>query len=410
MKLGVIGLGKLGLPLAALLAENNHVVYCFDKSKELISQLISKKYKSNEPYLMDMLERNCDRLSFDTEMKNLVQSAEIIFIIVPTPSEATGHFSNEYLVDVMDQLGEHLRDNKSKVVINVVSTVMPGACESVLIPALENSSLKRVGDQIGFCYNPEFIALGSVIENMRYPDMHLLGESDHWAGDLVEQVLRSIVTNQVPAMRMNLREAELVKISVNNFVTMKISYANNLYQASEKLGNVNIDVVTNAIGLDSRIGRKYLKGAAPYGGPCFPRDTRALDALYKDLGIENALSYSTDYSNKAHIKFLASMVAESAGKGKIIGVAGISYKIGTPVTEESPGLAIAQELVNSGYQVVVWDDEGAFPNDPKFRLCNLDEFINLSDFILISRPISNKDLFAALADNEMPYLDLWRQE
>jgi UDPglucose 6-dehydrogenase len=250
---------------------------------------------------------------------------------------------------------------------------------------------------------------------MQEPDMHLLGESSSWAGDIVEEILASVVTKAVPCQRMNLTEAELVKIAVNNFVTMKISYANALYQAGVALGDVDIDVVTNAIGLDTRIGKKYLKGAAPYGGPCFPRDTRALTALFDELGVPADLSRATEMLNKSHVSFISDFVKKSLGEVKTVGLVGVSYKPGTPVIEESPGVSIAFDLVAQGYHLQVWDDENAqLPtglHEQATYAKDLSALVEDSDFIVITRPTNNLGLLLTkLEQSQKPYLDLWRQQ
>jgi len=270
-----------------------------------------------------------------------------------------------------------------------------------------------VGPDLGLCYNPEFIALGSVINDMTYPDMHLIGESSTWAGDVVESALRSVVKKEVPAMRMNLLEAELVKISINNYVTMKISFANMLLQCAKGLGDLDIDVVTDAIGLDSRIGRKYLKAAAPYGGPCFPRDTRALGALYSDLGLDQSLSKATEEINLQHIDFICDQILQNTKQGDVVGIAGLSYKMGTPVTEESPGLRIYLRLLELGIKVEFWDDEGALlPDKTEFQtgLFTQNDLVEKSDFVVVTRPLSDfASLTNMLKSSGKPYMDLWRQ-
>jgi UDPglucose 6-dehydrogenase len=237
-----------------------------------------------------------------------ISNSEVVFIVVPTPSDESGHFSNKFLLKSLREIGDALRPKTTPTVIDIVSTVMPGSCDSELRDALEVSSNLKLGDKLGLCYNPEFIALGSVIKDMSEPDMHLIGASSKWAGDVVERALNSMVLKSVPCRRMSLIEAELVKISVNNFVTMKISFANTLMQIAHKLGDLNIDTVTEAIGLDTRVGVKYLKAAMPYGGPCFPRDTRAFSALCNDLRIPGSLSEATEKINDSHFKYLLELI------------------------------------------------------------------------------------------------------
>jgi UDPglucose 6-dehydrogenase len=283
-------------------------------------------------------------------------------------------------------MGPALIKTKNKIVIDIVSTVMPGSCKGSIWDALEKSANSKIGEKVGLCYNPEFIALGSVIKDMQYPDMHLLGESHNWAGDVIENALTSVVKKQVPCQRMNLTEAELVKIAINNFVTMKISYANSLYQAAEKIKGIDIDRVTNAIGLDSRIGNKYLKGAAPYGGPCFPRDTRALAALYSELDIHQGLPIATEQVNNSHIDFI-----------------------------KNYGVAIVNALLDQGLDVTTWDDEGAVvgpANSTKAEAqTSLEMLLSNVDFVVVTRPLDEAaQILKKISQSGKPWLDLWRQK
>ena len=179
------------------------------------------------------------------------------------------------------------------------------------------------------------------------------------------------------------------------------------------LQNVDVDTVTNAIGLDTRIGSKYLRAAAPYGGPCFPRDTRALSALCRDLGLGDSLSSATDLANKSHIEFISRIVQEKTLPGTKIGIAGISYKIGTNVIDESPGIAIAKLLMENGYEVIFWDDEGAsceLENLSQGRRNSMHELCLESDFVVIARPLNEPIVFMeSLKLHKREYLDLWRQ-
>ncbi len=180
------------------------------------------------------------------------------------------------------------------------------------MPALERASGRRVGETLGLCYSPEFIALGNVIRDMLEPDMVLIGESDPRAGDVLERLYRGVCENDPPFRRMSLVNAELTKIAVNTYVTMKISYANALADMCERLPGADVDTVTDALGLDTRIGPKYLRGAIAYGGPCFPRDNKAFAVLARDLGAEPLLAEATDAVNVAQTDRLARIVAVSA--------------------------------------------------------------------------------------------------
>ena len=400
------------MPLAALLAKNGHLVRGYDVDANLSSAIEDRKFISNEPNLVEILKSCTENLHIMQSVSEAVADSELVFVIVPTPSLDTGHFTNKYVLKVIEEIGLAIM-NHNKIVVDIVSTVMPGSCNGEIKEKLETSSKRKIGENLGLCYNPEFIALGSVIHDMQYPDMHLIGESSPWAGDVVSLALKSIVKREVPVMKLNLTEAELVKISVNNFVTMKISFANLLMQCTSTFKEININSITNAIGLDSRIGSKYLKAATPYGGPCFPRDTRALSALFKDLGIDSALSTATETINNSHLRFIYNRITDKIDKGSIIGVAGLSYKKGTQVVEESPGMLIAEMLISNGYKIKTWDDEGAKLNNSlsseSYESLETGELlINQSDFLVITRSIKNGDeFFKQLTSSEKPYLDFW---
>lgn len=414
MKVAVIGLGKLGLPLAALLANSENEVLGFDSSISVRDSLKNENFDFNEPQLSILLKTGRSNFTILDSILDVTKEVEVIFIIVPTPSETNGGFSNDYVIDVVNKIGLAIRGKENKIVVDIVSTVMPNSCEGVIRETLETSSERTLGENLGLCYNPEFIALGSVIHDMEYPDMHLIGQSSAWAGALIEKALKSITKRDVPARRMTLTEAELVKIAVNNFVTMKISYANLLYQAALTLGNINIDVVTGAIGLDSRIGGKYLKAAAPYGGPCFPRDTRALSYLYQEMGLINSLSAATDSANRSHVDFLTNFIHSNVQESASIGLVGLSYKTGTQVVEESPGMAIGKKLEKLGHRINFWDDESATPDDLNSKFIqenSLEEVIKSSEYLIVTRPLNNPSQFYALIEKaEKPFIDLWRQQ
>jgi len=207
----------------------------------------------------------------------------------------------------------------------------------------------------GLCYNPEFIALGSVIYDMLNPDMILIGESDQRSGALLELLYAGVCDSQPKIRRMNYVNAEVTKISVNTFVTTKISYANMLAQVCETLPGADADVVTAALGCDTRIGPKYLKGALGYGGPCFPRDNAAFAAMARTNGVPALLAEATDEVNRNQAPRLAKMILSQLPEGGTAGILGLSYKPDTNVIEESQGVALARQLAAAGVRVVVYD-------------------------------------------------------
>ena len=413
MNVAVIGLGKLGLPLAALIASSGHDVIGCDASDHTIEQLNMGEFPSNEPGLSELISRSLGNLKFTNSVKHAVQNSDVAFVIVPTPSLPTGHFSNEILLAVLKEIGTELKNMNRAYVVDVVSTVMPGSMNGEIKETLQASSGKKIGLELGICYNPEFIALGSVIHDMQYPDMQLLGASQEWAAELVEDVLTSITAQEVPIRRMSLEEAEIVKISINNFVTSKIAFANMLYELSFNFANVNIDVVTESIGLDSRIGGKYLRGGAPFGGPCFPRDTRALAALLNDFSIEESIPRVIERFNNSHSNFLVEKIISETNKSDIVGFIGVSYKQFTKVTEESPSLLMAKALIASGRKVICWDPNIDNSDDvPTWieLVDSLEAICSTSNYLVLARPLLeiNRDILMGQLRGKRLF-DIWRQ-
>lgn len=351
----VVGLGKLGSPMVACLAEKGFSVIGVDVNQTYVDQINQGRVPVQEPGLDAMLARNHDRIRATTDYCAAIAHSSVTFIIVPTPSEADGTFSLKYVLAAIEQIGAALRHKLTFHLVVVTSTVMPGATDGEIRIALEQASGKVCGDGFGLCYSPEFIALGSVIHDMLYPDFSLIGESDPRSGAILAGIYHQLYNNQPPISHMNLVNAELAKIAVNTFVTTKISYANMLSEMCEHLPGADVDVVTAAIGQDSRIGSKYLKGATGYGGPCFPRDNVAFSVLAQSLGADAAIAQATDAINRKQASRLVSQLLARLPLAAPVGILGLAYKPDTNVIEESQGLALAKELIAQGFPVILYD-------------------------------------------------------
>jgi UDPglucose 6-dehydrogenase len=354
MRVSVVGLGKLGAPLAAVLASRGNDVLGIDLDPEVVRLLRDGQAPVDEPGLQDLVSASRERLDATTDL-SAAADRDVIILLVPTPSDERGAFTNAYLRAALDEIGPALAARSDYQVVVVASTVMPGSCDGEIRASLERSSGRRVGESLGLCYSPEFIALGNVIRDMLEPDMVLIGESDPRAGDVLERLYRGVPENDPPFRRMSTVNAELTKIAVNTFVTTKISYANTLADMCERLAGADVDVVTDALGLDTRIGRKYLRGAIAYGGPCFPRDNKAFAVLARDVGAEARLAEATNAVNVAQTERLARIVQSQLATGDTVGILGLAYKPDTGVIDESPGIALARLLAQEGHGVKVYD-------------------------------------------------------
>jgi UDPglucose 6-dehydrogenase len=390
MRIAVVGLGKLGAPLAAVLASKGNEVLGIDVSAEAVRLVNEGRAPVDEPGLQELVSASPERLRATIDF-TAAADREVIIFLVPTPSDERGAFTNAYLLAALDALGPGLQARADYQVVVVGSTVMPGSCESEIWPALARVSGRQVGESLGLCYSPEFIALGNVIRDILTPDMVLIGESDSRAGEMLERLYSGVCENDPPFRHMSLVNAELTKIAVNTYVTMKISYANALADICERLPGADVDSVTDALGLDTRIGHKYLRGALAYGGPCFPRDNKAFAVLARDLGADPALAEATDAINVAHSDRLARIVQSRLKDGNVVGVLGLAYKPDTGVIDESPGVALASRLAREGYDVNVYDPvalDAALRTLPEgvHGSASVAELLERSDVVVITTP------------------------
>jgi len=358
ISVSVIGLGKLGAPMVAAMAARGLRAIGVDSDAAKVEAIGRGRPPVFEPRLAETLILAQGRLTATQSVEDAVRDSDITFIVVATPADADGSFSLRYVLPVCEAIGRVLASKRKFHLVALTSTVMPGSTGGEVRQALEKASGKRAGTDFGLCYSPEFIALGTVIRDFLNPDLLLIGESDGRAGALLESLYRSVCENRPPVARMNLVNAEIAKLAVNTYVTTKISFANMLARLCEKVPGASVDVVTGAIGLDSRIGGKYLKGAISYGGPCFPRDNVALIALADRVGASADMPRATHEFNRAQIQYLADTVEQNLGPREAAGILGLTYKPNTDVTEEAAGLLLAQELAKRRVRTIAFDPEG----------------------------------------------------
>ncbi len=357
MNLSVIGLGKLGLCTAMCFAEKGIQVVGVDNNERLIQVLTLGKCPIEEPGLSHLIEKAKGNVVFTTDYSLAIKDTDITMIVVPTPSKTDGSFDNSYIEQVLLNISPYLKQKKDFHIIDIVSTVMPGSCEKVFIPMIEKETGKRCGKEFGLVYNPEFIALGSVIRDFKNPDMVLIGASDKTSAIKIKALYESMVENCPEYKIMSIISAEITKISLNSYITMKISFANTLANICEKIPEANIDDITKALGADRRIAPYYLKGGLSYGGPCFPRDNRAFAAFAQKYGVDAKLAKTTDEINQIHLRNLVEKVIEcaNADSSNMVAVLGLAYKPNTPVIEESPAIKLIESLLENNVTVIAYD-------------------------------------------------------
>jgi UDPglucose 6-dehydrogenase len=415
-KTSVIGLGKLGACMAACFAAKGFQTVGVDVDPEAVAALDAGRAPVEETDLAETLRKAGNRISATQDYDVAVRATDATFVIVPTPSDPDGAFSLRYAREAFSSIGKALARKSSYHLVVMTSTVLPGGTDYGLVPLLEKESGKRCGVDFGVCYSPEFIALGSVIRDFLNPDFVLVGQSDDRAGQLLEDFYRRVCENAAPVARMSIVNAELTKVAVNSFMTMKISFANMLANLCEELPGGNVDVVTGALGLFGGIGKKSLRGGLGYGGPCLPRDNVALSHLARTLGCEVSLPGAVDTFNRSLVPRLSEIVLRHTRQGGSVAVLGLSYKPHTWVVEESQGLQLAARLLESGVDVSVFDPR-ALPAArrslaPATRFAqSLEEAVRDADTIVVTTPDpAFAELPAVLraSRKKAVVIDIWR--
>jgi len=355
MNVAVVGLGRLGTPLLAVLGANGHRVVGVDVRADAVDAINQGHSPVEEPGVDELLLAAGARVSASTNYDHALASVELVFIVVPTPTGPDGGFLLDSVLAAVKDVGAVLRRTGQDCLVVITSTVMPGSTSGPIRATLEASAGRPVGSKLGLCYSPEFIALGTVVHDLLNPDMILIGECETGGGATLEAVLSSLTRSAPPVVRMSATNAEIAKLAVNTFVTTKISYANMLGQICGRIDGADVDAVTRAVGHDSRIGPKYLKAGTAFGGPCFPRDNLALSALARRLGVPALVAEATQQTNTVQVEQLIELVVANLPVGGHAGILGLAYKPGTSVTDESAGLNLARRLIELGVPTVVYD-------------------------------------------------------
>jgi len=412
--ISVIGLGKLGSCIAAVLAYKGFNVIGVDVDIDKVKCINRLEPPVYEPGLAEVMAKTNGRLKATTDYSEAVSQSNATFIVVPTPSMKSGRFSLQFVKKAINGISKTLKEKKEFHLVVLNSTVSPGSMDGSVKPFLEKMTGKKCGKELGLCYNPEFIALGNVVQGLLKPDLVLIGESDPMSGALLEQVYSKVCENNPPIERMNFINAEIVKLSINSYITMKISFANMLAELCEKIPGGDVDVVSRAVGRDSRIGPKYLKGGLGYGGPCFPRDNRAFVEFAKRYGVNALLPKATDSINKRQIdRVVRALVNTGIKPPSHVAVLGLAYKPDTNVIEESQGLLLAAELSKKGYRVSAYDPAAgreaskALENNVKIHE-SLQSCLEEAEAIIIATPWREfEDIPLELLKNK-PIIDCWR--
>ena len=351
MKIGLIGTGRLGICFALLMAEAGYDVLASDTREDYIKDLQNKKVGDSEPDVQELLQKS-ERLEFTTDNKRVIRECDPIFTLVATPSLDDGSYDVSAVWDVVKEIKDEMTSvaNYTKSFV-VGCTTNPGDCDKFK---------EELPESVDVYYNPEFIAQGTIIKDLRHADMILIG-GDGKHNDLLEEIYTKIQEGHrfggTLIYFMSIKAAEIVKIAINTYLTTKISYANTLGQVmiSSGLGD-EAQHALDAIGTDSRIGRKYMRFGFGFGGPCFPRDNKAFASFANKVGVEFNIGETTDNFNDAHAKFLKDyFISKNEDKLPFV-FDSVAYKPGTDILTESQQYRLCLDLLDEGYKVYVIDD------------------------------------------------------
>jgi UDPglucose 6-dehydrogenase len=385
MNIGFIGLGKLGLPCAVAISAKGHNVNGYDINPNITSKTHPKDIlytqetdEFNKNTIQPMLESS--KLKIIDTIEEIVENSEIIFVAIQTPHQSCyeGHvpipneradFNYEYLINCIKNLSIILDKMNIKRIVTIISTVLPGTLRKYIFPVLSKN--------IKLCYNPYFIAMGSVVYDFYNPEFILLGHIDDDAEYRMREFYKTITDAEV--FSTTLENAEMIKVSYNTYITTKIVMANNIMEMCHKLPNTNVDVVMSALKKGSRrlTSSAYLSGGMGDGGGCHPRDNIAMSWLSNKLNIES--NYYDFIMNKREkqTEFLANLIIETHNKTSLpICILGTAFKPNTNIETGSPAILLKNILINKGYKVETYD-----PNINTILLNNIFQCENKIYFI-----------------------------
>ena len=355
MRVAMIGTGYVGLVSGACFADFGHVVTCVDKDASKIERLHQNIMPIYEPGLDTLVENNVndERLFFTTEAKDAIASADAVFIAVGTPSRrGDGHADLSYVYAAAEEIAE-LMDGFTVVVTK--STVPVGTGDEVE----EIIRKKRPDAEFAVVSNPEFLREGAAIKDFKIPDRVVVGTDDDRARRVMEELYRPLFLNETPIIFTSRRTSELIKYAANAFLAVKITFINEMADLCEAVG-ANVQEVSRGIGLDGRIGKKFLNAGPGYGGSCFPKDTLALTKTANDNNSPVRIVDTVVQVNAARKKAMATKVIKAMGgsvAGKTIGVLGLAFKQNTDDMRDAPSLDIVPALVAAGATVKAYDPE-----------------------------------------------------
>ena len=397
MKIAMVGSGYVGLVSGACFADFGHDVVCIDKDPAKIDSLKAGIMPIYEPGLAELVTGNAKsgRLTFTTDLAEGIDGARAIFIAVGTPSRrGDGHADLSYVYAVAEEVGQLLKNDAVVVTKSTVPVGTGDEVERILIEAAP-------GVKFAVASNPEFLREGAAIGDFKRPDRIVIGTEDEWARGVMNEVYRPLFLNRAPILFTSRRTSELIKYAANAFLAVKITFINEMADLCEKVG-ADVQDVSRGIGMDGRIGAKFLHAGPGYGGSCFPKDTLALLKTAEDYEAPTRIVEAVVAVNEARKRAMGRKVIDALGgaevaRGKKVAMLGLTFKPNTDDMRDSPAIAIALALADAGVEIAAYDPEGmelAAPLMPEVSMTGSTyEAITNADAVVI---VTEWDAFRAL--------------
>ena len=362
MRIAMIGTGYVGLVSGTCFADFGHHVSCIDKDQRKIDALLAGRMPIWEPGLDALVAANVERerLSFTTSLADGIEGAEAVFIAVGTPSRrGDGHADLSFVFAAVEELAKALTQ---PVVVVTKSTVPVGTGDKIAALLKEHGA----PDGCSVASNPEFLREGAAIADFKHPDRILVGAEDERAREVLAEIYRPLFLNKAPLLFTGRRTAELTKYAANAFLAMKISFINEMADLCEAV-DADVQDLARGIGLDNRIGPKFLHPGPGYGGSCFPKDTLALLRAAEEAGVEQRIVSTVVSVNDDRKAAMAGRVERALGggvAGKRIGVLGLTFKPNTDDMRDAPAIPLIEALVERGAEVIAFDPVGRKQAEP----------------------------------------------
>jgi GDP-mannose 6-dehydrogenase len=396
MRISIFGMGYVGCVSGTCLAGLGHKVIGVEPNQLKVDLINAGRSPIVEKGLDELLaaQVKAGQLKATANWEDAVQSSDLAFVCVGTPSRANGSINIGFLQRVCEQIGQALRKKEGRFTVVIRSTVIPGTVEKILIPILEQQSGKKAGPDFGVCMNPEFLREGTSVEDFHHPPNTVIGELDSRSGDALVELYRTIPG---PVFRTTLRVAEMVKYANNAFHALKVSFANEIGNFCKEL-SIDSHTVMEIFCQDRKLNLSpyYLKPGFAFGGSCLPKDLRAITYEARTLDVETPVLSSILESNRAQILRVMRKLTEY--KGRSLGFLGLSFKGGTDDLRESPIVELIELLIGKGFAIRIYDRhvslarlmgankeyiEREIPHISRLMCSSAEELIGGSDVIVV---------------------------